>query len=94
MPGAPVLILNFTGRYWGVDSYSPGFNRVKIEPHLGDLKNVSGEIPHPNGKLLVKYQQEKNKWAIRINLPPGTLGILIWKGKSYSLKAGDNQWSI
>lgn len=78
----------------GVDSYSPGFTMVKIEPHLGDLKNVSGEIPHPNGKLSVKYQQEKNKWAIRISLPPGTSGILIWKGKNYSLKAGDNQWSI
>jgi hypothetical protein len=39
----------------GVDSYAPGFAKIKIEPHLGTLTNVSGEIPHPNGKVSVSY---------------------------------------
>ncbi len=37
----------------GIDSYAPGFAKVKIEPHLGDLKNARGQIPHPNGKVAV-----------------------------------------
>jgi len=78
----------------GVDSYAPGFSQVKIEPHLGDLKNVSGEIPHPNGKLSVKYELAKNKWTVWINLPLNTSGVLVWKGKSYSIKAGENKLSI
>lgn len=78
----------------GIDSYAPGFSKIKIEPHLGELKNVSGEIPHPNGKLSVKYQMEKSKWMMWINLPPNTSGVLVWKGKSYSIKAGENKLSI
>ncbi|MEN0056043.1 MAG: alpha-L-rhamnosidase C-terminal domain-containing protein [Mucilaginibacter sp.] len=78
----------------GVDSYAPGFNQVKIEPHLGDMKTLSGEVPHPNGKLSVKYEFEKDKWAIEIMLPQNTSGILVWKGKNYPIKAGENRFSI
>jgi alpha-L-rhamnosidase len=78
----------------GVDSYAPGFGKVKIEPHLGDMKSLSGEVPHPNGKLSVKYKLESNKWAIEVLLPQNTSGILVWKGKSYPIKAGENKLSI
>jgi alpha-L-rhamnosidase len=40
----------------GVDSYAPGFAKIKVEPHLGTLTNVSGDIPHPNGKVSVSYK--------------------------------------
>ncbi|WPU94918.1 alpha-L-rhamnosidase C-terminal domain-containing protein [Mucilaginibacter sabulilitoris] len=75
----------------GVDSDEPGFAKVKIEPHLGDMKNISGEIPHPNGKITVKYQFEKGKWNILINLPEQTSGIFRWKGKDYMIKSGENK---
>jgi alpha-L-rhamnosidase len=78
----------------GIDTYAPGFTKIKIEPHLGDIKNASGEIPHPNGKLSVKYKLEKNKWNIQLILPQNTSGVFIWKGKSYPVKAGDNRLSI
>jgi alpha-L-rhamnosidase len=64
---------------------------VKIEPHLGTLKNISGEIPHPNGKLSVQYINTSNKWSVEINLPSKTNGVFIWKGKTYSLKEGKNR---
>jgi alpha-L-rhamnosidase len=78
----------------GIDSYAPGFSKIKIEPHLGDLKNASGEIPHPNGKVAVSYILNNNKWQIKINLPQKTTGLLIWKGKKYALKAGENSFMI
>ena len=78
----------------GIDSYAPGFSKIKIEPHLGALTNVSGEIPHPNGKVAVAYVLERDKWRIRIRLPENTSGRLIWKDKTYVLKAGENEFVI
>jgi alpha-L-rhamnosidase len=74
----------------GIDSYAPGFRKVKIEPHLGELVNVSGEVPHPNGKVVVAYAFEKGKWRVKIVLPGKTSGIFVWKGKEYPLTAGEN----
>ncbi len=78
----------------GIDTYAPGFSKIKIEPHLGELKNASGEIPHPNGKVSVEYIEEKSVWNIKINLPEKTSGILVWRGKTYPLKAGENSIKI
>ncbi|MBO9202467.1 MULTISPECIES: alpha-L-rhamnosidase-related protein [Niastella] len=75
----------------GIDSDAPGFSKIKIEPHVGKLINLAGEIPHPNGSISVHYQLQKGKWTMRINLPIKKSGTLIWKGKVYPLKAGENK---
>ncbi|MBD0365395.1 MAG: alpha-rhamnosidase [Flavisolibacter sp.] len=74
----------------GIDSDAPGFSKVKIEPHLGTLKNISGEMPHPAGKIRVQYNEANGRTTVEINLPEKTTGKLVWKGKSYPLKAGKN----
>jgi hypothetical protein len=75
----------------GIDSDAPGFAKVKIEPHLGSLKNVSGYIPHPKGKIAVAYKQTATgKWNCSTQLPAGVSGVLIWKGKIYALHEGEN----
>jgi len=78
----------------GIDSDAPGFRKIKIEPHLGDLTNVSGEIPHPNGKVAVAYAFDKGRWKIKVVLPENTSGNLVWKAKKYPLKAGDNLFDL
>ncbi|WP_203235042.1 alpha-L-rhamnosidase C-terminal domain-containing protein [Mucilaginibacter terrigena] len=78
----------------GIDSYAPGFSKVKIEPHLGKMENASGEIPHPNGTVAVSYVKSGAKWNISISLPIKTDGMLVWKGKSYYLKGGINKFAI
>lgn len=78
----------------GIDTDGPGFRKIKITPHLGDLKDISGEIPHPNGKVAVTYTFDKNKWKIKVLLPEKTIGILVWKSKKYPLKAGENLLEI
>ncbi|MBT1712151.1 alpha-rhamnosidase [Fulvivirgaceae bacterium PWU5] len=78
----------------GVDSDAPGFARVKIEPHLGTLTNVAGEVPHPNGKISVEYVVAGGKSKINIHLPVKTTGILHWKAKTYVLKPGANAFVI
>jgi hypothetical protein len=74
----------------GIDSDAPGFSKVKIEPHLGELKSASGEIPHPAGRIAVKYFHSNNQWNAEINFPSKVSGRFIWKGKSYLLKEGKN----
>jgi alpha-L-rhamnosidase len=76
----------------GIESDAPGFTRVKIEPHLGALKNIQGEIPHPMGKIGARYLFENGKWKIQIDLPSKTTGSLIWKSKLYPLKEGANNF--
>ena len=72
----------------GIDSDAPGFSRVKIEPHLGSLKNIGGTIPHPQGKISASYHWINGIWNIHIELPAHTTGELIWQGASYPLQAG------
>ena len=78
----------------GIDSDAPGFGIVKVEPNLGSLKNVKGEMPHPKGKISAKYLFENGKWNIEIGLPKTVSGYLLWNGKRYELKAGDNIFNI
>jgi alpha-L-rhamnosidase len=74
----------------GIDSYAPGFKKIRIEPHLGDLKNASGEMPHPNGKISVSYVLTQKAFYVKVNLPPGTSGVFIWKGVQKPLVTGEN----
>ena len=74
----------------GIDSDAPGFKRVRIEPHLGTLKSIGGEMPHPNGEIKVKYREANGHINAIIDLPETTTGQFIWKGKSYVLKEGKN----
>jgi hypothetical protein len=78
----------------GIDSEAPGFERIKIEPRLGQLKNISGEIPHPKGKIIAAYQLDNGKWKIQIKLPVQTSGHLIWNHHDYPLKEGNNDFTF
>jgi hypothetical protein len=86
--------IEFFRTVMGIDSESPGFDKVKIEPRLGHLKNISGEIPHPKGKITASYQLENGKWKIQINLPDHTSGRLIWNKKQYPLGSGSNIFTL
>ncbi len=78
----------------GIDSDAPGFNKVKIEPHLGSLKNIQGEIPHPQGKIGARYLFENGKWKVQIDLPKKTNGHLVWQNQSYPLQEGQNDFTF
>lgn len=78
----------------GIESDAPGFKKVKIEPHLGTITHIGGEIPHPRGNIKVMYTLQNNQWRVNITLPAGTPGRLIWKGKDYALKSGENNLTL
>jgi len=78
----------------GIDTDAPGFRKVKIEPHLGSLRDASGYIPHPKGKIEVSYKLVQGKWQVDIQLPAGTPGRFIWKGQRYDLKPGSSHFVL
>lgn len=76
----------------GIDSDAPGFAKVKIQPHIGSISNISGEMPHPptGEKIAVQYKVSNGKINATINLPGKVEGRFVWKNKSYPLKPGKN----
>jgi len=78
----------------GIDSDASGFSKIKITPHLGSLVEISGEIPHPNGKISVAYKLRKGSLKAEINLPENTSGTFVWKGKSHAIKGGKNTFNL
>ncbi|HMQ47876.1 MAG TPA: alpha-L-rhamnosidase C-terminal domain-containing protein [Saprospiraceae bacterium] len=78
----------------GIDSDGLGFSKVKIKPHLGEITQIGGSIPHPKGTIVVSYHLQKGQWKINIDLPPSTTGKLVWKGQEINLKAGKNDLTI
>ena len=47
-------------------------------------------MPHPQGLIEVSYRRSGGRLDARITLPEGIPGRLVWKGKSYPLKGGEN----
>jgi alpha-L-rhamnosidase len=73
----------------GIDSDAPGFSDIKIQPAIGELKNISGKIPHPLGEITVEIKTEKQGQKAEVFIPSGTTGRFIWKGKIMELKPGE-----
>jgi hypothetical protein len=78
----------------GIDSETPGFTTIRIEPHLGSLQRFGGQMPHPNGMIAASYVLGKAGWTIVLTLPGGTKGRLLWKSREYPLKAGENKFVL
>lgn len=76
----------------GIDSDAPGFSKVLIEPHLGNLTFAQGEIPHPKGSVKAYYRLEKDKWKMSLTLPSGVTGKFRWRGKEIPLREGNNEF--
>lgn len=60
----------------GVIPVEPGFKKVKIVPHLGDLSFAEGTFPTPNGIIKIKHVKQKDGTIKSdIVLPDGVIQI-------------------
>jgi hypothetical protein len=56
---------------------------------MGELQQVKGTMPHPDGDISVSLQRKGGKGvAAEIILPPNLTGTFIWEGRSINLKGG------
>jgi alpha-L-rhamnosidase len=73
----------------GVDSAAPGFSRVLVRPHLGQLKFVEGAVPHPKGLIEVRVEA-----AGSVSVTSPVDGEFLWRGTRHELRAGANRFTV
>jgi hypothetical protein len=78
----------------GIRPKAPGSSAVRIEPHLGALHHVSSAMAHRQGLVEVKYDVEGSSLHAAVALPPGVTGEFVWKGKTHSLHAGLQEFTL
>ena len=80
---------DFFATICGILPDKPGFSSVKIEPAMGELQQVKGMMPHPDGNITISLERKGYKGvAAEITLPPNISGTFIWEGKTINLKSG------
>lgn len=74
----------------GVDSAAPGFRRVSVRPHLGNLTFAKGSVPHPRGSIDVAIEGR----SVRVVLPAGVTGVFERGPMRRELTPGENRFSL
>jgi hypothetical protein len=78
----------------GIDSAAPAFSRVRIAPHLGQLKDLHVTVPHPHGLIDERIEPQNESLKVTISLPGTVTGQFVWFGKQVQLHAGVNEFSV
>ena len=74
----------------GIRPGAPQFSEIVVEPHLGNLQDLSASMPHPKGRIEVSYSARSGGGtSVKIRIPDGVPARLIWKGRSYPLRSGE-----
>jgi hypothetical protein len=74
----------------GINPADIGFNKVRITPHLGNLKYLKADMPHLKGRISVEYKKEKDTWKTMVVLPIGMKGTFNSGQFIYDLTEGIN----
>jgi alpha-L-rhamnosidase len=86
---------DFLATLCGIMPDKPGFAAVKIQPAMGELKEVNGVMPHPQGDITVKIKRKGNNGVTAvITLPANLNGRFIWNDKTVPLKGGEQTVSL
>ncbi len=75
----------------GIQPAAPGFKKVLIEPHFGELKEMKVSFPHPAGEIKLDLKNKKDKIKGTIDLPDGISGKFRFNGKTIELASGCNK---
>ena len=78
----------------GVRPGGLGFDSVVIEPHMGDLRQADGVVPHRLGDICVNFRAADGALHATIELPGGLSGQLRWPGQIIPLHEGAQQLTL
>jgi alpha-L-rhamnosidase len=74
---------DFLATVAGIRPGSAGFKTVEIEPALGKLTFIKGQMPHPAGMIIFDLKRKGSDGISgEIILPDGLTGTFRWNGKS------------
>lgn len=78
---------DFLATVAGIRPASPGFRTVKMEPSMGNLSFIKGQMPHPAGLIKFDLKRTGDKGISgTVTLPEGLTGIFAWNGNTVKLK--------
>jgi alpha-L-rhamnosidase len=72
----------------GIEPAAPGFEKVRIAPHLGELTRAEGVVPHSQGLIQVRLKRRGEKLKAEITLPGALTGEFTWLGRTVPLRPG------
>ena len=81
---------DFLATICGIMPAEPGFRKVLIQPALGELKEVKGIMPHPDGTIEISLKRDGKNGGVsgELILPENISGTFIWNGKELQLSGG------
>ena len=88
------ISVDFFRTMLGIQPAAPGFGKVRIQPYLGKLNDVSGVMPHPKGEISVSVKRIGAGVSARVVLPPQVTGEFLWGDQRIFLKTGTNDFEI
>ena len=78
---------DFLATVAGIEPAAPGFKSVKMEPHLGPLKEIKGHMPHPQGIISFDLKRKGTDGIEgEVVFPENLNGMFFWNGKKIKLK--------
>jgi hypothetical protein len=89
-------IYDFLATVCGIMPDAPGFQKVRIEPFLGELKEIKGTMPSPNGIISITLKRKNKTRGIEgeVTLPENLNGKFIWHGTEIPLQGGKQKINI
>jgi len=79
----------------GIRPAAWGFAQVVISPHLGNLRQARGTVPHPKGgEIRVDLHRNDTHLLGTVELPPGLTGHFQCQGKQVALHPGKQTVAI
>lgn len=82
-----------SSRVLGISPSEPGFKKIKIQPHILDLKWAKGQVPTPFGLVKVNWERKKEDFSISVTVPRGSRAtVLLPDGVSRKIEAGTHEF--
>jgi len=60
----------------GVEPLEPGYSKILIRPHPGDLAWAEGRVPTPRGPVAVRFEKNKKTFTLKVGIPPKTTAAI------------------
>ena len=69
-----------------------GYTDLVIEPlSTAKFNHMSGSMATPNGTVAVAYKKVEGRTHFNVDIPAGTIAVLLFNKKEYALKSGKNE---
>jgi alpha-L-rhamnosidase len=56
----------------GIEAAEPGYKRIVIRPHAGDLTSARASYHSMHGRIVSDWRREGGRFSLRIEIPPNT----------------------